>query len=419
MERESDIRLLELMWRFGIAARRDFISFSGQHVGVVYCGEYHSDTHSAAGAEVVIDGVVSRGDVIFGDGDDLLDRAVLHVVSEPCIPLHDSRGNPICQICIEVDDLIRERYETLLGGIGEAACAETIARMDDLHRTDFYTGLALERMKRKSDEIKSLYEASDFDWAQTLYVMMMRSLGDNKNKEPFTEIARRVPFVTLMREKSSVRTVEALLMGMSGLLLEYDADDYVVALSQDFEYMCHKYSLRPLKPAEWTLGRINPQNHPIMRLAEFAALVCSSRFVFSAVLECRTAADIVSLLSAEASDYWQTHFLPGRESRYTRKKIGTDKAYLIGINLIAPFLFAYADARGDENGRVHALELLESMPPESNGITRKWAERGAVMRNAFDSQAVLQLNNELCGRKLCDECLLGRRQIKKSIASLR
>ena len=419
MEAEGDIRLLELMWQLGIAADRDFISFSGQRVSVVYCGEYQSEMHSATGAEVIIDGVVSRGDVIFGDSEDLFDRAVLRVVSHPCVPTHDSRGNRICQICIEVDDLIRERYEALTLGAAEAECAEMIARMDDVHRTGFYTGLTLERMRRKSGEIKAMYAASDYDWAQTLYVMMMRSLGDNKNKEPFAEIARRVPFVMLMREKSSVRAVESLLMGMSGLLLEYDVDDYVMSMASDFEYLCHKYSLRPLKAAEWTLGRVNPQNHPIMRLAEFAALVCSRGFVFSAVLECRTAADVLRILSAEASDYWQTHFLPGRESRYTRKKIGADKAYLMGINLIAPFLFAYADERGDEQGRVRALELLETMPAENNAITKKWSGMGVVMQNAFDSQAVLQLNNELCGNKLCGECFLGRSQIKKSMPSLR
>lgn len=419
MDSRDDIRLIELMWRFGITADRDFISFSGQRVSIVYCGEYQSQTHSASGAEVVIDGVVSRGGVIFGDSDDALDGAVLRVVSQQCLPMFDSRDNPICQICIEVDDALRERYEALLAGTEEAACAEMISQMDDVHRTGLYTGLTLERIRRKADEIKAVYASSDYDWAQTLYVIMMRSLGDNRNKEPFTEIARRVPFVTLMREKSSVMTVESLLIGASGLLLEYDVDDYIMAMSQEFEYLCHKYSLQPLKPAQWTLGRINPQNHPVMRLAEFAALVCGSRFMFSAVLECRTASDVVRLLSTEASDYWQTHFLPGRESRYTRKTIGADKACLMGINLIVPFLFAYADSRGDENGRVHALELLESMPAESNAVTKKWTGRGAVMQNAFDSQAVLQLNNELCGKKLCCECLIGRRQIKKSMQGLR
>jgi len=418
MDSRNDTRLLELMWRFGAAVERDFISLSGQRVRVVYPGEYCFSTHSAVGAEVVIDGVVSRGDVIFGAAEDPDGRAVLQVVDGECAPRLDWRGVPLCQIVIRLDDYMKERFEALLAGAGEASCAETISGMNDADRTGFYTGLTLERLARKADEIKKIYAASDYDWAQTLYVMMLRSLGDNRNKEPFSEIARRVTFVTLMREKSSVQAAESLLLGVSGLLSEYDTDDYVESLSRNFEYFCHKYSLRPLKPAQWILSRINPQNHPVVRLAEFAALVCKPEFVFSNILECRSAQDVLNIFSAEASDYWQTHFLPGRESRYTHKKIGSDKACLMGINLIAPFIFAYADSRNDENGRVLALDLLESLPVENNSVTKKWSGGGASMLSAFDSQAVLQLNNELCAHKLCDRCLIGRRQIKKSMPDL-
>ncbi len=404
------------MWRFGVAVERDFVSASGQRVSVVYPGEHHFSTHSALGAEVVIDGVVSRGDVIFGAAEDPAGRAVLHVVDRACTPRLDWRGVPMCQISIEIDDYLKERFGTLLAGAEQASCAGAIAEMNDADRTGFYTGLLLDRLARKADEIKKIYIESDYDWAQALYVMLLRSMGDNRNKEPFLEIARRVPFVTLMREKSSVQAVESLLLGVSGLLMEYDTDDYVTALSRDFEYFCHKYSVRPLKPAQWNLARINPQNHPVMRLAELSALVCKPEFVFSAILECRSAQDVLDIFSAEASDYWQTHFLPGRESRYTHKKIGPDKAYLIGINLIAPFIFAYSDSRNDERGRIVALELLESLPAESNSVTRKWNAGGASMLSALDSQAVLQLNNELCVPKLCERCLIGRRQIKKSMS---
>lgn len=415
---DDDIRLIALMWRMGAMTDRMFISFTGQRVSVNHSGEYLSDENVMAGAEVVIDGAVSRGDVLFGTQPDLHDRAVLRVVSQDSIPTLDSRGIPLCQICIQVDDLLRERYLSLVNGASDCGCASVIGEMDDLHRAGLYTGLTVERMRRKADDIRKIFIDSDCDWSQTLYVMMMRSLGDNKNQEPFMEIARRVPFVTLMREKSSVKSLEALLLGMSGLLLEYDMDDYIMSLSHDFEYLCHKHSLRPLKPAVWNLGRVNPQNHPVMRLAEFAALVSRREFVFSNILECRTAEDVMRIFCCEATDYWQTHFLPGRESLYTHKKIGASKANLMGINLIAPFIFAYCDSRADEAGRMRALELLESLPVENNGIIKKWCAGGAVMRSAFDSQAVLQLNNEFCDKKLCDRCLVGRRQIKKSMMSL-
>ena len=44
---------------------------------------------------------------------------------------------------------------------------------------------------------------------------------------------------------------------------------------------------------------------------------------------------------------------------------------------------------------------------------RLWAAAGAAPRNAFESQALLQLATEYCAAERCAECPVGRRILQK------
>mgnify|MGYP004445148117 len=65
--------------------------------------------------------------------------------------------------------------------------------------------------------------------------------------------------------------------------------------------------------------------------------------------------------------------------------------------------------------RDSALTLLERLPAEDNRYMRAWQAAGVRPRNAFESQALLQLATEYCAARRCAECPVGRR-IAKSLA---
>ena len=69
-----------------------------------------------------------------------------------------------------------------------------------------------------------------------------------------------------------------------------------------------------------------------------------------------------------------------------------------------------------QQARDSALSLLERLPSEDNRFMRAWSGEGVPIRNAFESQALLQLATEYCPAKRCTECPVGRR-ILQSISS--
>ena len=290
-----------------------------------------------------------------------------------------------------------------------ADCGATLAGLDPLVWTTIMTHLLVERIHRKHNDLLQIHRAGKEDWSETLHVMLFRTMGDSKNKEAFTQLAQAVPWRVVSHERGSLLTVEALLIGGSGLLEQRTEDEYVLALKREFDYLRNKYGIIPLRPDIWDSSGIQPYNAPVLRLAQLAALLCSNEFLFDKVITCRTADDIQRIFSAEASDYWMTHFSPGRISNFSPKRIGEGKAHLLGINLVVPMIFAYGDYTGDEKLKEAALTLLEQIPCERNRFTHDWAGRGVEMHNAFDSQAMLQLSREYCARERCKECPVGKR----------
>ena len=64
-----------------------------------------------------------------------------------------------------------------------------------------------------------------------------------------------------------------------------------------------------------------------------------------------------------------------------------------------------------------AFDLLESVPPERNFITRSWAKAGLTADNASDSQALIQLKREYCDPKDCLRCRFGGEYLRRKVGS--
>ena len=307
----------------------------------------------------------------------------------------------------------------LRAGAATGGCGARISRMDALERLNLHSQLLFERLEYKLDTVREIFDRTGSNWNMTFFVMFFRTLGDASNREPFMRLAWKVTCNAVLHERGSLTAVEALLLGASGLLESYPQDDYISTLRAEYAHLSHKYSVERMSAEEWNLHRINPMNHPVLRLAQAAAFFTQNEFVCRESLECRTAEDVGRLFGAEASDYWLTHFTPGTAGGEVPKRIGRTKASLMGINLVAPLQFAYGRVTADEQMRERAMDLLESIEAEDNRYMRRWAAYGVVPANAFDSQALLQLATSYCDRQRCEECPLGRLILRESEAAER
>ncbi len=306
----------------------------------------------------------------------------------------------------------RRAYNRLKAGAAEYACGGFLNSIDSLRRTEIYTALLYDRLKRKCDAVDEIYHSSGDNWNQTFYVMLFRTLGDLGNREQYMAIAERVPYKAVLRERGESLNIEALLFGTSGLLYNYHDDEYTLNLKRNFEYLSHKYNITPLSPSDWNIARINPMNHPIVRLAQLSAFLLQNNFVFDRVVECRTESDVFELFGVEASTYWSSHFIPSQTTLDQPKRVGHAKSNILAINLIAILQYAYGTYTQNDALRDRALSLLDVIPAEDNRYIRRWREYGLTPKSAFETQALLQLSTQYCDLVRCEECRVGSRAMQ-------
>lgn len=308
----------------------------------------------------------------------------------------------------------KRNINRLKAGASYFGCGGYLSKLDTLHRLDIYNKLGFERLSRKNSDINHILEECQQNWQQTFYTMLMRTMGGVDNKEAFTELARRVPYAILLREREVAANVEALLIGASGLLTLYPHDEYILNLKRNFSYLSTKYSITAMEASAWRLKRIYPNNHPILRLSQVASFITYTREMMDRMLACTSGDDVYNLFSCQTLPYWQTHYIPASTSPSVAKRTGRTKTDLLAINLVVQMQFAYSSYTGNERLYSRALGLLESLPAEKNSIIAQWNSFGPLARTAFDSQALLQLSFEYCRDRRCEECLVGKQILDKT-----
>lgn len=396
----------------------------GQVVGVVSTGRDSRDAlyRHFVGAEITVGGVRMRGKVVVlsdssmwtGLPFELRQGTVLVVVADSGSEVvcdYDGEAIPVVHLAAPPE--LEAEVESLTGGSEGYACGDYIREMDSVHRTNLFDRLLLERLERKYNDILRIHDSTGNNWSETFHIMLFRSMGTNYNKEALERLARTVPYVTVCREKGSASAVEALLLGAAGLLERAYPDDYVRMLQKEYEFLARKHSITALRAGIWRNTGVNPLNSPVIRIAQIASLLSSNDFIFDQVRKCRTIADVRKLFGVTASQYWDSHVVPGRVTfSIEPRRVGDIMVDLLAINLVVPMLFAYGNLNREPELKDVALEILGNIHPENNVYMRAWAGRGVVPGNAYESQALLQLNNEYCRRRRCCDCPVGRRRLK-------
>jgi hypothetical protein len=87
--------------------------------------------------------------------------------------------------------------------------------------------------------------------------------------------------------------------------------------------------------------------------------------------------------------------------------LGGSSIATIIVNAVVPLLVAYGKSRDDQRYVDRAVAILRQTPGESNTIISQWKSLGLNSKTAFDSQALIELQNNYCGKKRCLECSIG------------
>ena len=157
---------------------------------------------------------------------------------------------------------------------------------------------------------------------------------------------------------------------------------------------------------------MRPGNFPTIRLAQLAMLINGSAHLFSRIKDTCGLKEVREWFDITGNDYWHYHYRFDQESAFKKKKLGRSMINNIIINTISPVLFAYGNYHSEQKYKDKALKFLEETSPEINSITKGFQNLGIENKNAFDSQALIELKNEYCSKKRCLECGVGNTILK-------
>lgn len=308
-----------------------------------------------------------------------------------------------------------EILKNIRNGAESLSCAGTICGMDRAERAEVLTAVCLNRMERKYNKIIEIFEETNNDWEQTYYAMLMRSMDIGNNRIGYEAIAKALPYRVIRHEKNdaSPLAIEALLLGTSGLLSLFKEHPYITQLKNEYNYLSHKYDLSPISIRMWDLKLYVPASHPVVRLSQVAKILYRTDFIVSSFNRCNSLRDIEDLFSVTASSEWYDILHLERYENNHFLSLYRNKAYLLGINLVAQLQAFYGNHIGDEDMGQRALQLLETIPPENNTYTRRWHNSGLRAKNALESQALIQLSTVSCANKNCEKCPIWRRIAEK------
>lgn len=411
---EQELDLLRLLWT-RLAARETALTLQdGRPCRIDYPGEEDPASGTFRAAELTIDGIRRRGDIWFGPElpADRTPYVVLQIVPAPAPSIYLRDGERLPQLVMPAAEEVRRAVASLQTGAAAYECGQWLGELPAARRIGLLDRLLVERLDRKCRDVMRLFDACGGDWSQTLYAMLFRALGGNRNREAYLDLASRATYPMVLRERSSMEQVEALLLGTSGLLEGCFFDDYIRRLNDHFRYLARKYDITPMYAGAWESSRIRAQNRPVTRIVQLAAVVAGCDFLFDRVVGAASREALHRLFDVPVSPYWTTHYVPDGTGNRCPHRIGPEKADLLIINAAVPVMFAFGSRTGKESIKASALELLASLPAENNAITRGWSGTGVPVRSALDSQALIQLRNEYCTPHRCAACRIGRSLIK-------
>jgi hypothetical protein len=418
--------LLQYIWKFQYFNNNELKTSSGDEIQIIHPGSHNfnqgpdfleakiriNDTIWVGNIELHINS--SHWNLHHHSSDDNFNNIILHVVWNHDIEIKDAHGNnlPTIELQTRVSKLLLEKYRQLMDETHFIACEKQLDNINELTLSSWKQRLVAERLIVRSQKILNILKETNFHWEETFWWMIAANFGLKVNSEMFLKMAKTLPVSILAKHKNNIIQLEALLFGQAGLLEGVFTDKYALMLQQEYRFYQKKYQLKKIDGEIFFL-RMRPANFPTIRLAQLAMIIQQSEHLFSKIKETISVSDLRKMFNVATNDFWNYHYSFEQETDYKIKNLGKQMIDNIIINTVVPIVFSYGLHNNDEVYKDKAIGWLEEISPEKNSITAGFQNIGFSNKNAFDSQALLQLKNEYCDKKYCLQCAIGNAVLKK------
>lgn len=414
-------RLLQYIWQFQYFNKTSLQTVEGETVEIVYQGSYNTnqgpdffEAKLKIGNTLLIGNVelhckTSEWNTHKHSADKNYANVIAHIVWENDCTLPNNLPTIILQD--RVSKILLEKYQKLLNTSSFIPCENSISTVPEITWLSWKERLLIERLEQKSTIVNEYLSKNNYHWEETFWWMIAKNFGIKVNSEAFEKIAQSIPITVLAKHKNQLHQIEALLFGQAGLLDKDFEEDYPILLRKEYQFYKSKYNLQSTNANLFFL-RMRPANFPTVRLAQLAMLIVHSVHLFSKIKEIEEVENVKKLLNVTANDYWHYHYNFDELSTYKIKNVGVQMINNLIINTVIPILFAYGHYTKEHHFKDKALRWLTQLTAEKNSRINGFLALQITIKNAFDSQSLLQLKNEYCSKKRCLECAVGNKLLK-------
>ncbi len=419
---------IHYLWQFQYFSKHELLTTQGESITVFHPG--FKNTHAGpdfyqsrikigdlewvGSVEIHIDS--SSWQTHNHNVDEAYENVVLHVVWSDDKPVRRIDGSiiPTLELKNRVDDVLHLTYKKLVNSAEEIPCASSFVHVSGIIKLSMLDRVLSERLEAKAQVVNQLLIRNTNDWEETVYQVLAKNFGFHINADPFLQLAQSLPYKVLMKHSDKLIQIEALLFGQAGFLEDATGDEYSNTLKREYDLLSRKYNLNSgrLNKAQWKFLRLRPSNFPTIRLTQFASLLFLHKNLFSKMVEASADIKWKSFFNIQQSSYWHHHYQFQKQTSKEIPVFGQMSMDNVLINSLVPVLVAYGKSKDDQMLVDRAITILQQVKSESNKITRLWASLNLKSKNAFDSQAMIELHNNFCLKRKCLDCMIGASLVK-------
>lgn len=412
---------LHYLWRMKKISPLQMQLTNGKKFEVVNFGWYNEDSGpDFFNGQVNIDGIKWHGNIEMHirssdwynhkhQFDKAYDNVILHVVYE-----HDKEVEvnnqflPTLELKQYINQSEFDKLSRLMLNNAWIPC-ESHFPVDSLSIFQQISRSLFDRLERKQQEHSAAANELSLTNAEVLHRLIFSSFGGRVNKFAFEELSNIISPKILAKEKFDQQRIEALLFGAAGFLEDDFRDFYFLNLKREWQFLKNKYQLNFMSKLTWKFKGARPTGFPTRKLAHLASFY----FHWSGLLDIdKPIKDILSewmdCLSYPINEFWANHYsFEKRSKKTTSISCSKKSAETIILNSLVNYLFYLGEKTEMHNLKDKALDILTNLKPENNSIIENWKMRGVSVKNAADSQGLIELKNQFCTFKKCLKCKIG------------
>jgi len=350
--------------------------------------------------------------------DTAYDNVILHVVWEDDCAVFDKADIAIPTLILnnKVNDELLNNYQHLLESkvYNFINCESRFEEVPEFLFENWIERLFFERLERKVLQVESLLAIKNGDWEAVLFTMLARNFGTVINADTFEALASVIDFKIIRKLSSQKGQLEAVLLGLAGLLPEEMEEQQIRSWKADFKYNQHKYNLASGIDQKIQFFKLRPPNFPNIRISQLAQLYEIKANLFSQILAAKTRGELQELFKTSTSIYWETHYNIGKT--HNKRSKNTTPAFIdiLIINTLIPIKFAYAKTQG-QSVEQELVNLMLSLPEEKNSIIMGFSKLREFKKDALHSQALIQLKKAYCDQNQCLHCQIGNYLLNEAV----